>query len=103
MSPSPLTYAGQPTTYEFNQPFTVEEEQSSPAETAKSEVNHDTLKKAIADACNRVCRENISNTPDFILAEYVLDSLASFEKASLAREKWYGKSLTIGGNCCCGN
>lgn len=57
--------------------------------------------KSLADdiraAINRRSRENVSNTPDFILAEYMLACLTAFETASLAREGWYGKSLTIGG------
>jgi hypothetical protein len=49
----------------------------------------------IATAINRACVENDSNTPDFILAEYVKDCLDIFAKTSRAREKWYGKSLHI--------
>ncbi len=51
----------------------------------------------IRSAINRVSRENVSNTPDFILAEYLLSCLDAFEKASLAREKWYGQHLHIFG------
>ena len=39
---------------------------------------------------NRHSAENQSDTPDFILAQYMLDALAAFEKASRAREDWYG-------------
>jgi hypothetical protein len=35
--------------------------------------------------------ENGSDTPDFILADYLADCLASFDKALQAREKWYGR------------
>lgn len=31
-----------------------------------------------------------SNTPDFILAEYLLQSIDAFDKAVKAREQWYG-------------
>ena len=34
--------------------------------------------------------ENESNTPDFILAAYMLDCLEAFERASKRREAWYG-------------
>lgn len=50
----------------------------------------------IESAINRASKENDSNTPDFILAEYISDCLNAFTKASRAREKWYGKSLSIG-------
>ena len=46
---------------------------------------------------NRNCAENKSDTPDFILAQYMLDALAAFEKASRAREDWYGHRHAIGG------
>jgi hypothetical protein len=40
---------------------------------------------------NRFSKENDSNTPDFILAEYMNSCLNAFTKASRDREKWYGK------------
>ena len=56
-----------------------------------------TLRDEIETAINRNSAENGSNTPDFILAEYLTDCLAAFDKASRAREKWFGKELSIGG------
>lgn len=44
---------------------------------------------------NRHSRENDSNTPDFILAEYMMKCLIAFEEASNRREEWYGKKLSI--------
>jgi hypothetical protein len=38
---------------------------------------------------NRHSRENISNTPDFILAQYLSDALAAYEAAVQARDNWY--------------
>ena len=55
------------------------------------------LSKELSSVLNRVSRENMSNTPDFILAEYMLSCLIAFEKASNAREQWYGKGLSIFG------
>lgn len=57
-----------------------------------------TLRDEIETAINRNSAENGSNTPDFILAEYLTDCLAAFDKASNAREKWHGTGLRIGGN-----
>src|SRR5574343_30842 len=54
--------------------------------------------KDIATIINQHSRENASNTPDFILAEYLERCLITFEMASNAREKWYGKKLSISGN-----
>lgn len=55
------------------------------------------LSDELAAILNRCSRENASNTPDFILAEYMLSCLTAFEKASVRREAWYGKGLRIGG------
>lgn len=38
---------------------------------------------------NCASKENGSNTPDFILAEYLEDCLAAFDKAVSCRTKWY--------------
>lgn len=35
--------------------------------------------------------ENGSNTPDFVIAGYLTDCLAAFDRAVKARMKWYGK------------
>lgn len=34
--------------------------------------------------------ENGSDTPDFILAEFLADSLRAFDKATKERSRWYG-------------
>lgn len=54
------------------------------------------LRKKIEQAINSCSAENGSNTPDFILAEYLTDCLSTFDKASKAREKWYGISSAPG-------
>lgn len=57
--------------------------------------NEDSLRGRIEHAINCSSAENGSNTPDFILAEFLTDCLAAFDKCSTARERWYGKSLSI--------
>lgn len=54
------------------------------------------LKDDIADVINRHSRENASNTPDYILAEYLHACLMAFEGANQSREKWYGHKLEPG-------
>lgn len=49
-----------------------------------------TFARELEHLINRHSRENISNTPDFILAEYMLECLKLFE-TSLAREKMVWK------------
>jgi hypothetical protein len=57
--------------------------------------NDDELIRDLAAVLNSHSRENRSNTPDFILAEYLVDCLYSFEAASNRREEWYGQKLSI--------
>lgn len=47
------------------------------------------LADQLAQLLNRYCAENKSNTPDFILADYMLAALAAFEAATKARDQWY--------------
>ena len=49
------------------------------------------LRKEIETAINRNSAENGSDTPDFILAEYLTDCLAAYDKAVATREDWYGR------------
>lgn len=46
------------------------------------------LREDIQNAINRHCAENGSNTPDFILASYLIDCLTVFDRAVTARQKW---------------
>lgn len=48
------------------------------------------LKKLI----NMHCVENESNTPDFILAKYLVSCLSAFEHATQEREDWYERNGT---------
>ena len=50
----------------------------------------DGLAEDLRALLNSRSRENESNTPDFILAEYLVKCLETFELASNRREVWYG-------------
>jgi len=54
------------------------------------------FERELSAVLNRYSRENASNTPDFILAQYLIKCLEAFELTSRARETWYGKELKIG-------
>jgi hypothetical protein len=56
-----------------------------------------TLQKDIEALINRHSRENESNTPDYILATFMLDCLRAFELASRERERWYNMHCEPGG------
>jgi hypothetical protein len=49
------------------------------------------LKNKIISLINSNSVENGSNTPDFILGQYMLDCLLAFDRAVNARESWYGR------------
>ncbi len=51
------------------------------------------LVKKLATILNEVSRENASNTPDFILAEHMVQSLEAFESGTRSRENWYGRKV----------
>jgi hypothetical protein len=52
-----------------------------------------TLRKEIQDAINRHSGENGSNTPDWILASFLMSCLYTFDCAINEREKWYGRPV----------
>lgn len=50
-----------------------------------------TFEHEIEAAINRHSQENASNTPDFILAQYLLACLAAWNTAVQQRENWHGR------------
>lgn len=48
------------------------------------------LQERIRRLLNQASAENASNTPDYVLAEYLISCLAAFDKAVLARAVYYG-------------
>ena len=51
------------------------------------------FEKDIAGVINKHCKENASNTPDFILAQYLEECLKVFNffNQTQQREHWYGR------------
>lgn len=49
------------------------------------------FKEELSCLINRHSLENETNTPDFILAEYLIDCLKSYNKITRTRNLWYGK------------
>ena len=52
------------------------------------------LREDIKDVINRNSAENASDTPDSVLAEYLICCLAAFDTATNARDRWYGRPAT---------
>jgi hypothetical protein len=48
----------------------------------------------LEELINRHCRENLSNTPDFLLAEFMQGCLRVYESTTRQRDKWYGVTLS---------
>jgi hypothetical protein len=47
------------------------------------------LRSEIRAALNRASAENPSDTPDFILASYLMACLDAYDAASIARREWF--------------
>jgi hypothetical protein len=45
---------------------------------------------------NRHSIENLSNTPDFMIADYLMSQLKSYNEVVNSRDKWYGVRLQPG-------
>ena len=50
------------------------------------------FEQELKDIINRYSKENGSNTPDFILGEYLTDCLKTFERAVNWRDNWHNRS-----------
>ena len=53
-----------------------------------------TFELELESLINRYSKENDSNTPDFILAHYLLGCLKVWNDCVTDREKWYGRTGT---------
>lgn len=54
------------------------------------------LSHAIREAINATSAENGSDTPDRILAEFLVGALNAFDEATRARDDWHGFVPWIG-------
>lgn len=59
--------------------------------------DNSSLLEEIEELINTHSRDQVSNTPDFILAEYLMECLKTFEMITQKRERWFGLHLAIGG------
>lgn len=50
-----------------------------------------TFREELQQLINRYSQENGSNTPDFIIADYLIDCLRALDTGLQARDKWYDK------------
>jgi hypothetical protein len=52
--------------------------------------NIEEFKKELISLVNKYSIENRSNTPDYLIADYLFHCLLAFETATNRRDKWYG-------------
>lgn len=71
---------------------TLEKVQSEPLAANEKDV----LRKELELLLNRYSVDAATNTPDFILASYLVDCLDTFDKFAKWRDKWYGVKLEPG-------
>jgi hypothetical protein len=50
--------------------------------------NRENFRRELEGLINRYSQENGSNTPDFILAEYLVSCLETFDRAVNKRQEW---------------
>lgn len=65
------------------------------SETAR---DHSDFRGDLASLINAYSLENVSNTPDFVLAQLLHECLVAFDKATITRDHWYGVKLSPGGS-----
>jgi hypothetical protein len=51
----------------------------------------ESFQKELEHLINRHSQESGSDTPDFILANYLSDCLEAWNRATRRREQWYGR------------
>jgi len=49
--------------------------------------------KELEEVLNRNSQENNSNTPDFLLAEFLQNCLEAWDRCTKARDEWYSVNL----------
>ena len=51
----------------------------------------ESFEKELGDLINKYSIENESNTPDWLLAQYLVSCVKAFTTATQQRETWYGR------------
>ena len=55
----------------------------------------ESFRKELENLINRHSIENGSDTPDFMLATYLVSCLENYNEVIKAREKWYGREKDV--------
>lgn len=52
------------------------------------------FRNELEDLINKFNKEDVSDTPDFILTQFLEDSLKAFDNAVIARREWHSRENT---------
>jgi hypothetical protein len=63
-----------------------------PEQPRKKDDNMEGLRGELAGVLNRQSAENGSDTPDYVLAEFLMACLAAWDAGTLARDKFHGNT-----------
>lgn len=86
------TVANDAADYEKLEDIDKDAAEIAPRNFEDSEEKRNKVEKEIRAVLNRYSQENASDTPDFILAQYLMGCLDAWNKATQRREKWYGRN-----------
>lgn len=53
------------------------------------------IERALSSLLNSYCAENVSGTPDFILAKFMIECLKSYNEAVVRRSAWRGEDVEL--------
>jgi len=70
------------------------DKECNPCKKRKQEL----FEKKLIILLNSYCKENDSNTPDYILAKYLIGCLTVYNKAVTDRSKWHRNNFTSTSN-----
>ena len=77
----------------IEQIFLLQKEMFKDAIEIEEKIEERKFSKELENLINRYSKENGSDTPDFILSDYLNQCLETFDKILQAREQWYGCNL----------
>lgn len=68
-------------------------EMEDAVEEVRARTMRDSLRTEIQDVLSRYSAENASDTPDYVLAHFLMGCLAAWNEAVRERERWYGRPI----------
>jgi len=66
---------------------------SHESEQLSNKQSESTFEKELRELVNKHSIENGSDTPDFILAQYMFSCLSNYQNTVKARDKWFGVDM----------